>query len=215
MAMGLGGMMGITIPRNFNLPYMSCSMTEFWRRWHITLGAWFREYVYIPLGGNRRGGGRTYFNLLVVWLLTGVWHGADWNFIIWGLFLFLVLAVEKTGLGKWLERHRLAGHTYMLLLIPISWLIFAVSDLGELKVYLGRLVGVGGEYIFKGDIMKYLRLYGGTLVAGIILSTPIAQAVYKRLERTGLVWVLLGAVFTGVCYCLYMGMDDPFLYFRF
>lgn len=215
MAMGLGQMMGITLPQNFNLPYMSCTMTEFWRRWHITLGAWFREYVYIPLGGNRKGKVRTCFNLLIVWLLTGVWHGADWNFLIWGLFLFVILAIEKAGLGNWLTRHKLIGHAYMLLLIPISWLIFAISDLGELGIYFGRLVGIGGEYIFEGDVLKYWKLYGGLLIAGVIFSTPIPGRIYKRLERTCLVWPVLAVVFAGVLYCLYMGLNDPFLYFRF
>ena len=110
MAIGLGKMFGFELPDNFRHPYISKSMTEFWRRWHITLGAWFRDYVYIPLGGNRKGIGRTYLNLFIVWTLTGFWHGASWNFILWGMFLFAVIAVEKSGLLKILETHRVIGH---------------------------------------------------------------------------------------------------------
>ena len=215
MAMGLGRMMGISIPHNFKTPYMSCSMTQFWRRWHITLGAWFREYVYIPLGGNRRGKARTIFNLFVVWLLTGIWHGADWNFFIWGIFLFAVMAVERLGVGKWLEEHKIAGHAYMLLLIPISWLIFAISDLKELGTYFGRLVGIGGEYVFKGDFAKYWGIYGRLMIVGIIFCTPFPAKIYKKIEKSPFVWLLLAAILGGVFYFLYMGLNDPFLYFRF
>lgn len=215
MAMGLGRMMGISIPHNFKTPYMSCSMTQFWRRWHITLGAWFREYVYIPLGGNRRGKARTIFNLFVVWLLTGIWHGADWNFFIWGIFLFAVMAVERLGVGKWLEEHKIAGHAYMLLLIPVSWLIFAISDLKELGTYFGRLVGIGGEYVFKGDFAKYWGIYGRLLIVGIIFCTPFPAKIYKKIEKSPFVWLLLAAILGGVFYFLYMGLNDPFLYFRF
>lgn len=215
MAIGLGRMMGISIPRNFNMPYMSCSMTEFWRRWHITLGAWFREYVYIPLGGSRKGRMKTFRNMLVVWLLTGIWHGAEWNFLIWGLFLFAVMAVERTGVGKWLEKHRAVGHIYMLVLIPVSWIIFAVSDLNGLWVYLGRLVGLGGEYIFEGDILKYLNMYGRLMIVGILFCTPLPAALYKKIEKKPFVWVLMAAILAGVFYFLYMGLNDPFLYFRF
>ena len=121
MAIGLGRMMGFKLPKNFDYPYISTSMTEFWRRWHITLGSWFREYVYIPLGGNRKGTARTIFNLFVVWLLTGIWHGASWNFVLWGLVLFFFIFIEKLCLKKYLDRYRWLGHLYMLLLIPLSW----------------------------------------------------------------------------------------------
>lgn len=215
MAMGLGRMMGISIPHNFKTPYMSCSMTQFWRRWHITLGAWFREYVYIPLGGNRKGRARTVFNLFVVWMLTGIWHGADWNFIIWGLFLFTVMAVERLGAGRWLEEHKIAGHAYMLLLIPVSWLIFAISDLKELGIYFGRLVGIGGEYVFRGDFIKYWGIYGRLLIVGVVFCTPLPKMIYKRLQKSPLVWLLMAAILGGVFYFLFIGLNDPFMYFRF
>lgn len=215
MAMGLGRMMGISIPHNFKTPYMACSMTQFWRRWHITLGAWFREYVYIPLGGNRKGRARTVFNLFVVWMLTGIWHGADWNFIIWGLFLFTVMAVERLGAGRWLEEHKIAGHAYMLLLIPVSWLIFAISDLKELGIYFGRLVGIGGEYVFCGDFIKYWGIYGRLLIVGVVFCTPLPEMIYKMLQKSPFVWLLMAAILGGVFYFLYIGLNDPFMYFRF
>lgn len=114
-------------------------MTDFWRRWHITLGAWFRDYVYIPMGGSRQGMPRTILNLLVVWLLTGIWHGSTWNFLLWGLLIFLLIALEKLGLGPFLERHRKVARVYMLLAIPLTWLLFAVPDVGQIGIYLTRL----------------------------------------------------------------------------
>ena len=136
MAIGLGRMLGFHFPENFNYPYISASITEFWRRWHMTLSSWFRDYVYIPLGGSRCGRMRTFFNLLVVWLLTGLWHGADWNFLIWGLVIFVIIAIEKLGLKNFLDKHRIAGHIYMLLLIPLFWSIFAITDLSQLNKLL-------------------------------------------------------------------------------
>lgn len=215
MAKGLGQMMGIPIPDNFKLPYMACSMTDFWRRWHITLGSWFREYVYIPLGGNRKGKGRTFGNLLTVWLLTGIWHGADWNFILWGLFLFFIISMEKLCLAGWLERHKIASHLYMCLLIPISWLIFAISDLRQLAVYFGRLIGIGGEYIYKQDFIKYWDIYGKLLVLCIFFCTPVPAKLYSKIKTKPFVWILMALISGGVFYCLYKGLNDPFLYFRF
>lgn len=139
MAVGLGHMLGFSLPRNFDHPYAARTMTDFWRRWHITLGAWFRDYVYIPMGGSRQGMPRTILNLLVVWLLTGIWHGSTWNFLLWGLLIFLLIALEKLGLGPFLERHRRVARVYMLLAIPLTWLLFAVPDVGQIGIYLTRL----------------------------------------------------------------------------
>lgn len=215
MAIGLGKMTGFFFPVNFNHPYMACSMTDFWRRWHITLGTWFREYVYIPLGGNRKGRFRTYCNLLAVWFLTGFWHGADWNFILWGLFLFAVIAIEKSGLYSVLNKYKLLGHIYMLLLIPFSWLIFAVSDLSQIGIYLQRLVGCGGEYIYAGDFLKYGKTYGILLIIGIFFCTDIPHKFYCQLKNRLILLPVLLAILAGSLYCLYMGLNDPFLYFRF
>ena len=132
MAMGLARMLGFVIPRNFDLPYCSRSISEFWRRWHITLGIWFRDYLYIPLGGSRNGKRRLLLSLFVVWTLTGLWHGAAWNFVLWGLVLFVFIALEKFCIGSFLERHRFLSRLYFLFLIPQTWVVFRISDLGEL-----------------------------------------------------------------------------------
>ena len=135
MAIGLGHMLGFNIPKNFDNPYMSRSATEFWRRWHITLGSWFREYVYIPLGGNRKGKARTIFNTFVVWALTGLWHGASWNFVLWGLIFFVLLTIEKSGLLKILDRYNILSHIYAMLIIPMSWMVFALENLSDIGTY--------------------------------------------------------------------------------
>lgn len=215
MAIGLGKMIGFSLPVNFNNPYTACSMTDFWRRWHITLGTWFREYVYIPLGGNRNGRFKTYRNLLIVWFLTGFWHGADWNFIIWGLLLFVIISIEKMGLRHILEKYRFLGHIYMILLIPLSWLVFAVSDLPSMATYFCRLVGIGGTNIYSEDFIKYGKTYGILLLAAILFSTTIPQKIYGRIKNTPLIIPVLLAIVAGTVYCLYMGLNDPFLYFRF
>lgn len=215
MAVGLGKIIGFHFPQNFRLPYCACTMTDFWRRWHITLGSWFREYVYIPLGGNRRGKARTYFNMLVVWLLTGFWHGADWNFLFWGLFLFLIICLEKAGYGKWMEKHRIIGHLYMLILIPVSWLFFAIDSMPLAAVYIKRLFGFGGENVFAGDIIKYVKLYGVLLIIGFLFCTPFPGNIYKKTADKWFSWLIIAAVFAGAVYYLYLGLNNPFLYFRF
>lgn len=218
MAIGLGRMMGFDFPQNFNNPYMAVSMTDFWRRWHMTLGGWFREYVYIPLGGNRGGFAKTVRNMFVVWLLTGLWHGASWNFVLWGLLLFVLLFVEKAGLGKVLERHKALGHIYMILWIPLSWLVFVITDLSQLGIYLQKLFpffGSTGTVLFQGDYLKYGKTYGIYLVLGILFATGIQEKLLKKNKNRLWVILLLLALFWASVYCMYLGMDDPFLYFRF
>ena len=218
MAIGMGRMFGFHFPQNFNHPYLSTTMTEFWRRWHMTLGTWFREYVYIPLGGNRRGKGRMYLNMLVVWTLTGFWHGADWNFIFWGMLLFLLLSVEKAGLGKVLNKQRWLGHLYMLFWIPMSWLLFAISDLGQLSVYFQRLFGKGGETLMATDWVKYFGIYGKFLIIGLVFCTDIPEKLYRKLQKSRYALIcipLMLAVLAGAVYCIWRGMNDPFMYFRF
>ncbi len=218
MAIGLGRMMGFDFPQNFNNPYMAVSITEFWRRWHMTLGGWFREYVYIPLGGNRGGFAKTVRNMFVVWLLTGLWHGASWNFVLWGLLLFVLLFVEKAGLGKVLERHKALGHIYMILWIPLSWLVFVITDLSQLGIYLQKLFpffGNAGTVLFQGDYLKYGKTYGIYLVLGILFATGVQEKLLKKNKNRLWVILLLLALFWASVYCMYLGMDDPFLYFRF
>lgn len=218
MAIGLGRMMGFDFPQNFNNPYMAVSMTDFWRRWHMTLGGWFREYVYIPLGGNRGGFAKTVRNMFVVWLLTGLWHGASWNFVLWGLLLLVLLFVEKAGLGKVLERHKALGHIYMILWIPLSWLVFVITDLSQLGIYLQKLFpffGSTGTVLFQGDYLKYGKTYGIYLVLGILFATGVQEKLLKKNKNRLWVILLLLALFWASVYCMYLGMDDPFLYFRF
>lgn len=217
MAMGLGEVLGLPLPENFSDPYLSLSMTEFWRRWHITLGAWFREYIYIPLGGSRNGMAKTIRNLLVVWLLTGFWHGASWNFLLWGLLLFVLMLLERLGLKRQLERRPLLGHLYMIFLIPLSWMLFAITDLQQLGIYFGRLFPLNGSWagIMAGDWLKYGRLYGVLLLIGIFLCLPWAKRLWKKLDKSPLSIPILLAIFWGAIYCLYRGLNDPFLYFRY
>lgn len=218
MAIGLGRIMGFTIPQNFDHPYESCSMTEFWRRWHMTLGSWFREYVYIPLGGNRRSAPRVYFNLFVVWLLTGFWHGAGWNFVLWGLILFVIIAIEKAGLKRFLDRARVRAHIYMFFLIPLTWMVFAITDMGQLGVYAGRLIGIGANgfgSVFAGDLAKFVDTYGVLLIICLVLCVSGPAKLFARIRDNVLGAVILFAIFWGSVYLLNMGLNDPFLYFRF
>lgn len=218
MAVGLGRMLGFWLPRNFDHPYMSRSMTEFWRRWHITLGAWFREYVYIPLGGNRRGQPAVVRNLLAVWLLTGIWHGAGYNFILWGILLFFIILVEKYITGGFLNRVPVVGHIYMILLIPLTWAVFAVEDLGQLGVLFTRLFpffGQGPWSVFRYDYLKYLKLYWPFFLTGILFSTKLPFVLLKKIKNAVVLWLLLAAILAASVYCMYLGLDDPFLYFRF
>lgn len=217
MAIGIGRMMGVELPKNFDHPYWSCSMTEFWRRWHMTLGSWFRDYVYIPLGGNRKGKLFTILNLLIVWIFTGIWHGAGGNFIIWGIFLFAVVAIEKLGFKKLLDRCKPLGHIYMLLLIPLSWLPFALEKLSNVGVYFTRLFPFFGEgvNVYAGDFAKYFTKFGIPFAAGLILCLPFARKIFDRYKDSVVVTVILVAVFWASMYFVYQGLNDPFMYFNF
>jgi alginate O-acetyltransferase complex protein AlgI len=218
MAIGLGEMLGFKLPDNFRHPYMAVSMTGFWRRWHMTLSSWFRDYVYIPLGGNRVGFARMIFNLFVVWLLTGLWHGASWNFVLWGMVTFLFLMLEKWFLYPFLEKHRLIGHLYMCLLILVTWSIFAITDFGELATFFERLFPFASGQsagTFATDFLKYLKMYGVTMGIGLVFCTDYPAKWFQRHRSKA--WMAIGllAVFWGSVYYLYLGLDNPFLYFRF
>lgn len=217
MAIGLGRMMGFRIPQNFDSPYMVKSATQFWRKWHMTLGRFFREYVYIPLGGNRKGRGRMILNTFIVWALTGLWHGADWNFVVWGLTFFVLLMLEKFIYGKYLERSKVIGHIYIWILIPVTWVIFAVTDFPQLLIYLKQLVGIHtGEVLVKNvQLSRYLEQYAVLLLACAFFSTKLPHRIYRRI-RGGLVIVAFAvAVFWFSVYELANGANNPFLYFRF
>ncbi len=216
MAIGLGKTIGFNLPRNFDFPYTALTMTDFWRRWHITLGAWFREYVYIPLGGNRKGKVRTYFNLFVVWFLTGFWHGASWNFVLWGLMLFLLIAIEKSGFDKLLKKHTPIGRIYMFITVILSWLLFATKDMSSFMIYIKGLVGLGGEYAYQGDFLKYIQNYGIFILVGAILSTTLPKTIYEKIKDKKIILISLLIVIVSLSfYCMHKGMNDPFLYFKF
>lgn len=218
MAIGLGKMLGFDLPENFRHPYMARSMTDFWRRWHITLGSWFREYLYIPLGGNRVAVPRHIFNMLVVWLCTGFWHGANWNFLLWGFIFFVLLVLEKYAIKPVLDRYAILGHSYMALLIPLTFLVFAITDLPDLGTYLERLFPfLPGEPInvFADDWIKYGKAYGSLLVIGLVFCTEWPRRLYERIKNSLLGTLILLAIFWGAVYYLYLGLNDPFLYFRF
>lgn len=215
MAKGLGRMMGFTFPDNFRNPYLSLTMSEFWRRWHITLGSWFREYVYIPLGGNRRG---IYRNLFFVWMLTGLWHGANWNFILWGLSIYLIISLEKLGFGQIFNKVPALGHLYMCLLIPLSWLLFAVTDLSQIKIYLMRLFPILGQTtstVYSQDFLTYGRACFWPLLAALLCCTGLPRKLYEAKKYTFVITLSLVALFWACMYCMYLGMDDPFLYYQF
>ena len=220
MAVGLGRMLGFTFMRNFNYPYISQSITEFWRRWHISLGTWFREYLYIPLGGNRVSRPRLFLNLLVVWAATGIWHGASWNFLIWGLYFAALLVLEKWFLGRLLEKlPRPVRHLYTLVLVLVSWAIFEVGDFSRIGVYLaamfGRAGGGGWDPAFGYHFLSYLP----TLILAGAAATPLGAMLWKRLpERAPK--MALGTILLvgGLLLCTAYLVDatyNPFLYFRF
>ena len=213
MAVGLGQMLGFQLPENFRHPYAAKSMTDFWRRWHMTLSQWFRDYVYIPLGGNRKGPAVQLRNLLIVWLLTGIWHGASLNFLLWGLFLCALLVLEKLFLGRFLERTHVICRLYMILAILLSWMLFAISDLGQLTVYAGRLVS-GWDWQ-AADLHRALGQYGVLLAVGVLCSTPLPAKLWNRLKFSALGTIFLFAVFWLAVYCMAAGLNDPFLYFSF
>lgn len=221
MAIGLGKMLGFHIPANFNHPYATRSVTDFWRRWHITLGAWFREYVYIPLGGNRKGRLKTLRNLFIVWFLVGFWHGADWNFILWGLLIFVLQVMEKNLLLPFLRKEhvlaKLFSHAYMILYILVSWTIFAISDFGQLRIYLARMFpffGIGNT-LNSMDFIKYLTTYAPLLLICLFFCTEYPKRLAKKLEQKVLNVGVSLAIFWYAVYYLSIGLNNPFLYFRF
>jgi alginate O-acetyltransferase complex protein AlgI len=220
MAIGLGEMLGFKMPENFNFPYISRSVTEFWRRWHMTLGSWFREYVYIPLGGNRRGKIRTVFNLLVVWFLVGFWHGAAWNFILWGMMIFILLVIEKNLILKWLNADnilsKIISHTYIIFYILISWTVFAISNFSDLETYLIHMFDF--SWFDNLDISIFtglLRDYWWLLICSIIFATPFPRKLFDKIRQRLIGTGILLAVFWICVYYLSIGENNPFLYFRF
>ena len=227
MAIGMGRMIGIHYPENFRYPYMSRSVSEFWRRWHITLGSFFRDYLYIPLGGNRRGAVPTVFNLLVVWALTGLWHGASWNFMLWGLYFFIFIAAEKLFLSRILNKNRAVSHIYLLLIVFFGWILFRFENLSDVWCVLKGLFGANGNPLSSFEDLTVFKSYIVMLAASVLACTPIFKNLVDRLKFGALksrgalavyslaqfavpvlLLVLSAAALVGDSY-------NPFLYFRF
>lgn len=222
MAIGLGHMFGFSFRENFNHPYCARSITDFWRRWHISLGAWFRDYVYIPLGGNRKGLPRQLLNIMIVWCLTGFWHGASWNFVIWGLYFGLLLIIEKAFLLKRLSRHKILSHIYTLTLVVISWVIFAFDDIGDVGLYLKAMFGLCGAGLYSPSTLYYLCSNAVILFACGMFSTELFNGarqlpVSKALSyaEKAMKFAAYAAMFLISVSFLVSDSYNPFLYFRF
>ena len=213
MGIGMGKMLGFDFPANFNYPYISASITEFWRRWHMTLSGWFREYVYIPLGGNRKGLKRQIMNLFIVELLTGIWHGANWNFICWGLYYFVLLAVEKLFLLPHLQKGRVWPHIYTLFLVVVGWAMFVGNDTG---VSFGLLFQK--LFIPSGGVspLYFLRNYGVLLIVSVICCTPLIEKIWNTLRRNVVTRcaTILALLVVSTAYVV-GSTNSPFLYFNF
>lgn len=218
MAIGLGRMFGFHFLENFNYPYISASITEFWRRWHISLGSWFRDYVYIPLGGSRVTKRRLVCNLLVVWALTGIWHGANWTFFVWGLLYFALLTAEKlTDYPK--KPKTVWSHVYTLFFVLIGWVIFRADSMTAAMRYLANMAGIGAGSWMDGAFIRYLKPNAVFLAAGLLLSTPVVPALRRRFEGK-LLWELgYGLALTGLFVIGFAGLVssayNPFIYFQF
>lgn len=219
MAVGLGRMLGFEFPRNFNYPYISKSVTEFWRRWHISLGSWFREYLYIPMGGNRVSKPRLFFNLFVVWAATGIWHGASWNFLVWGLYFAVLVILEKAFLGKLLEKLPAAiQHIYTLFLVLVSWAVFAVEDFGHLGAYLAAMFGGASGGLYNENVGYYFTSFLPMLIIGCMAATPLAAKLWAKLPVKVVKVILPVVLLAGLIFSTAYLVDatyNPFLYFRF
>ncbi|MCM1148634.1 MAG: MBOAT family protein [Butyricicoccus sp.] len=219
MAIGLGRMLGFEFLENFNYPYISKSVTEFWRRWHISLGTWFRDYVYIPLGGNRRGLARQFLNIFIVWALTGFWHGASWTFLCWGVYYAVFLMLEKAFLLKGLNKTpAIVGHVYALLVAVCGWVLFDLDSIGHAACYYKAMFGFAGAGTVGAADVYYLRNYAVLLAISFIACTPLGKKIYERMPdklRGAATPVLIFAVLVMSTAYLVDATYNPFLYFRF
>ena len=217
MAVGLGRMLGFHLPENFKTPYMAGSVRDFYRRWHMTLGRWFCQYVYIPLGGSKKGEIRTVFNLFVVWMLTAVWHGSTVNFLLWGGLLWLCIVLERQA-GR-LVKHRkckLLPHLYLWFVIPVSWMCFAITDTTQLGIYLGRMFGIlQGVNVRSGDWIYALERYGVLLLLSVAACTPGARKLYEKIKDTISGNLILACLFWICVHRLIAEGNNTFMYFSF
>ena len=229
MAIGLGKMFGFHFEENFNYPYISSSVTEFWRRWHISLSTWFRDYVYIPLGGSRTGSTmRNYFNMFIVWLLTGIWHGANWTFIVWGMLYFVFQFIEKaTPYGKYITKHKILGCIYTLFVVNMLWVIFRADGIHQATLYIRTMLGLTKADFYTGQTWVYIRENILYLIFAIILSTDIFVRIKKKINQrfdhiiilqivTNIIYeVSLGFLFAVSIVYIINGTYNPFIYFHF
>lgn len=215
MAVGLGHMLGYHLPMNFLEPYSAKSVSEFYRRWHATLGAWFRNYIYFPLGGSRKGMGRTILNLCVVWALTGFWHGVGGNYLLWAGLLCLLIINEKLWIRKLLNRSKVLCHLYTVFVILISWVPFAIGDWGSMTVFLGRLFGAAAGVPNARDYLIWGKDFAPLLAAGIVFATPLPKFLWKKVRKYAVVDVILFALFWVVVFFIATSAQDPFLYFQY
>jgi len=227
MAIGVGKMFGFTFLENFNYPYISKSITEFWRRWHISLGTWFREYVYIPLGGNRKGEFKQYRNIAIVWLLTGFWHGANWNFIIWGIYFGIILMLEKKFILNILKKLPVyISHIYSVILIILGWLIFTFEDTGKGLTHLGRMFGISVKGLIDTGTIYDLLHYLPFFILAFIGATPLPKKLFykffesanpdKKTLVTRIATPVISAALFLICVAFLVDSSfNPFLYFRF
>ncbi len=223
MAIGLGKIFGFDFIENFNYPYISGSITEFWRRWHISLGSWFRDYLYIPMGGNRVSTPRWLFNILVVWMATGFWHGAAWNFILWGLMFAVLLIIEKLFLLKGLKKLRILNHIYVMFFIILSFVLFDSLSITEAVKNIGAMFGAGEYPLVSTEAVYYLKSYAVILVVGAIGSTPLPSYIVKKAKNSKIGTVAVNIaepvvllILLTVCTAFLIdGSFNPFLYFRF
>ena len=220
MAIGLGKMFGFEFLENFNYPYIATSITDFWRRWHISLSSWFRDYIYIPLGGNRVSKIKWLRNIMIVWLLTGLWHGAAWNFIIWGLYFGILLILEKVFLSKYLEKMpKVLTHIYTLLIVMISFVIFNGENMAQIMQNIGGLVGINTSSVISTESLYYFKSYLVVIIIGIIGATPILknfankEKLHKVINVLEPIFLLL--ILTICTSYIIDGSFNPFLYFRF
>lgn len=227
MAIGMGRMIGIHYPENFRYPYMSRSVSEFWRRWHITLGSFFRDYLYIPLGGNRKGIFRTVFNLLVVWALTGLWHGASWNFMLWGIYFFIFIAAEKLFLSRLLSKNRAVSHIYLLIIVFFGWILFRFESLSDVWCVIKGMFGANGNPLSSFEAFTTVKSYVIMLIIAVLACTPIFKNLTDRLKFGALksrgalaaysvAQLIVPAVLLIISAAALVGDSyNPFLYFRF
>ena len=217
MAIGLGLMFGFRFLENFNYPYISKSITEFWRRWHISLSSWLRDYVYIPLGGSRNGNARTVLSLTVVWFFTGLWHGASWNFVLWGVMLLGFILLEKFCIGDFLKEHKVLSHVYLLFVIPQTWVIFRITRLKDVGAYFSRLFPLFGAHsaISAQDALKLLSSYWWLLLLAVFFCLPQPRRFYEKHRGSLLVQLPLFLLFWVCVYFIATSSGNAFLYSRF